>query len=80
MCACESLTRWPDNPSRSTSSECIYVEPHPLSGHGSMLGAFLFCRADYESALGSSAPEPDSSGGMAMIAPILKRTPLPCCS
>jgi len=36
-----------------------------------MLGAFLFCRADYESALGSSAPEPDSSGGMAMIAPIL---------
>ncbi len=39
-----------------------------------MLGAFLFCRADCESALGSSAPEPDSSGGMVMIAPILKRT------
>jgi len=67
--------RRPDNLSRSTSSECIYVEPHPLSGHGSILGAFLFYRADYESSLGSSAPEPDSqSGGMAMIAPILKHT------
>jgi hypothetical protein len=41
-----------------------------------MLDAFLFCRTDYESALGRSAPEPDPSGGMAMIAPILKRTPL----
>ena len=40
-----------------------------------MLGAFLFYRADYESVLGSSAPEPGSSGGMAMIAPILKRPP-----
>ena len=59
MCACESVTRWPDNISRSTSSKCIYVEPHSLSGHGSMLGAFLFCRADSQSAL-------------AMVAPILK--------
>ena len=39
-----------------------------------MLGAFLFCRADCVSALGSSAPEPDPSGGMTMIVPILKRT------
>jgi len=46
MCTYKSMTRWPDNLSRSTSSECIYVEPHPLSGHGSMLGAFLFYRAE----------------------------------
>jgi hypothetical protein len=77
MCTSESVIRWPDNLSRSTSSECIYCELHPLSGHGSMLGAFLFCRTDYESALGRSAPEPDPSGGMAMIAPILKRTRVP---
>jgi len=78
MCTCESVTRWPDNLGRSTSSECIYLEPPPLSGHGSMLGAFLFYRADYESALGSSASEPDSqSGGFYNACPHFETHPKP---
>ena len=48
---------------RPVSNNCLQIETHLALGAFQFEGAFIFCRADYESALGSPAAEPDSQSG-----------------